>query len=220
METQDQPVFSRAGVETFPIPGRPRSYDIAPLSVRERAAAKADVVGEAGLYPTQEQLYAALRDALRDAAPANLDELLTIVDEAEQNPTDVALVARVSPVENACMSAPSYRALLAQRTRYMEAVPLIYARHALRGWDGEKLPPFRREKGLVPFDLLDVLPDDELRAIGMRAFALSQPNQAAEKNSAAPSRSSGTPMGTQARSSRSAGAATSLRAKKLKRTRG
>jgi hypothetical protein len=220
MSIQDQPVFSRAAIEAFPIPNRPRTYDIAPLTVRERAAAKAEVVAEAGLYPTQDQLYAALREALHEASPANLDELLHTIDEAEQNPLDLPLVARVAPIENACMSAASYRALLAQRTRYMEAVPLIYARHALRGWSGPQLPPFQRDKGVVPFDLLDVLPDDEMRAIGLRAFTLSQPNQATEGNSAAPSLSSETPTRSRGRSSRTAVGATLSRGKKSKRTPG
>jgi hypothetical protein len=216
LDTPEPPVFSKQDVDEFTPAGSPRTYVLAPLTVRERNAARTDVVAEAGLYPPQAQLYAAMRAAVQEAEPANLDELLLILDEAEANPEDLALVARVGPVESACMGASAYRALLAQRTRYMDAVPFVYFRHAVRDWRGPQLPAFRRERGVLPLDLLDLVPEDEMRAAGFRAFSLSQPTMAAAGNSGAPSPSSATRKDTRARSSRSAGGAISSRAKKSK----
>ena len=67
---------------------------------------------------------------------------------------------------------------------------------ALRGWDGPSLPPFRRERGSIPADLLDTLPDAEIEAVGWKASALMQPNASAEGNSAAPSPSPEIPAPT------------------------
>ena len=63
----------------------------------------------------------------------------------------------------------------------------------MRGWEGERLPPFARERGLVPEELLGVLPEDELLAVGWKAFSLMQPDQAAAGNSEPPSPSPQTP---------------------------
>ena len=69
----------------------------------------------------------------------------------------------------------------------------VYPRHALRGWDGPGLPPFQRVRGGVPAELLDLLPDDEIEAIGWKANELMQVAPSAEGNSAAPSPSSASP---------------------------
>jgi hypothetical protein len=49
------------------------------------------------------------------------------------------------------------------------------------------LPVFRRDKGLVLEELLDVLPASEVTAVGWRAFLLVSLDRSAEGNSAAPS---------------------------------
>jgi hypothetical protein len=56
--------------------------------------------------------------------------------------------------------------LLAARQRYLGTLPWVAARHALRGWEDDRLPPFRRLRGLVPDDPLDALPQDDVEAVG------------------------------------------------------
>lgn len=72
-------------------------------------------------------------------------------------------------------------------------LPWVAARHALRGWEGDGLPPFARTGGLVAADLLDLLPAEEIEAVGSRAAELMQPDRAAEGNSVPPTSSPATP---------------------------
>jgi hypothetical protein len=93
----------------------------------------------------------------------------------------------------ACMDVPVYAELRAAGERWTGMAPWVACRHALRGWDGPGLPAFRRDKGLVPEELLDALPASEVTAVGWRAFLLVSLDRSAEGNSAAPSPSPGTP---------------------------
>ena len=79
------------------------------------------------------------------------------------------------------------------RQRYAGMLPWVAARHALRGWEGDGLPPFARIGGMVPADLLDLLPGNEIEAVGSRAAELMQPDRSAEGNSEPPSSSPATP---------------------------
>jgi len=96
-------------------------------------------------------------------------------------------------IEAACAAIPSYAGLLAARQRYIGMLPWVAARHALRGWEGADLPPFKRDRGLVSEALMDALPQEDIEPIGWRASALMQPGRDAEKNSAAPSPSPASP---------------------------
>jgi hypothetical protein len=182
-----QPIFSRRQMESFTPPGTERSYSIAPLTFRERQAFRADLAREAGVYPGRALLLDALRAAVQEVSPDNAASLLTEIEAAEATPDDPAAHARLQAIEAACATVPTYAALLAARQHYLGMMPWVAARHALRGWDGPGLPPFRRERNLVPADLLDLLPDAELEAIGWQASALMQPDAAALGNSGAPS---------------------------------
>jgi hypothetical protein len=93
---------------------------------------------------------------------------------------------------------PVYAGLLAARQRYLGTLPWVAARHALRGWEGDGLPLFQRVRGLVPDDLLDAVPQDDVEAVGWRASTLMQPGRDAEGNSGAPSPSPETPAPTKA----------------------
>ena len=190
------PVFSRREAVTFTPDGSPRSYTIAPLTFRERQAFRAELAREGGLYPPRMQLIAALRSAVQEIAPDNAPALLADIDAAEATPDDVGAQTRLASIEAIAAEVPIYAALLAARERYLGTLPWVAARHALRGWDGPDLPPFRRERGSVPADLLDTLPDAEIEAVGWKASALMQPNASAEGNSAAPSQSPETPVPT------------------------
>lgn len=189
------PVFSRRDAVWFTPEGAPRSYLIAPLTFRERQAFRADLARDGGLYPPREQMLAALRAAVADLAPGNAHELLAVIDAADAAPDDAALQARLGAIEAACAAVPEYAELLGARQRYLGMLPWVAARHALRGWDGPGLPPFQRLRGTVTAELLELLPGDEVEAVGWKASVLMQPGADAEKNSAAlsPSGESQTP---------------------------
>jgi hypothetical protein len=192
-------IFSRRDAEWFEPPGADgRRYLIAPLTFRERQAFRADLAREGGFYPVEAQMYEALRAAVREVSPGNADELVAAIDAAEAALDDVAAQVRLASIEAACATVPVYAALLAARQRYLGTLPWVAARHALRGWDGDGLPEFRRERGAVPDELLDALPQREVEAIGWHASGMMNVTQAAEKNSAAPSPSPETQTPTEA----------------------
>jgi len=195
------PVFSAYDLVAFTPPGSPRTYRLAPLTYRERIAFRAALAREAGMRPSPQDVSNSLRAALREIAPANIDEALAVVDEADAAreaadaaPNDAALKAKLAEAQarlaviiTACMDVPVYAELRAAGERWTGMAPWVACRHALRGWDGPGLPAFRREKGLVPEELLDALPASEVTAMGWRAFLLVSLDRSAEGNSAAPS---------------------------------
>jgi hypothetical protein len=187
-------VFSRRDAEWFaPSGATGRRYLIAPLTYRERQAFRADLAREGGIYPSHAQMLDALRAAVREASPDNADELLAVIDASEATPDDAVMQVQLGTIEAACATVPVYAGLLAARQRYLGTLPWVAARHALRGWEGNGLPLFRRLRGLVPDDLLDALPQDDVEAVGWRASTLMQPGRDAEGNSGAPSLSPETP---------------------------
>ncbi len=192
-------VFSRRDAEWFaPHGATGRRYLIAPLTYRERQAFRADLAREGGIYPSHAQMLDALRAAVREASPDNAGELLAVIDASEATPDDAGVQVQLGTIEAACATVPVYAGLLAARQRYLGTLPWIAARHALRGWEGDRLPPFRRLRGLVPDDLLDALPQEDVEAVGWRASTLMQPGRDAEGNSGAPSPSPETPAPTTA----------------------
>jgi hypothetical protein len=188
MEKPMTVVFSRRDADWFaPSGAANRRYLIAPLTYRERQAFRADLAREGGIYPSHAQMLDALRAAVREASPDNADELLAVIDASEATPDDANVQVQLGSIEAACATVPVYAGLLAARQRYLGTLPWVAARHALRGWEGDGLPPFRRLRGLVPDDLLDTLPQDDVEAVGWRASTLMQPGRDAEGNSGAPS---------------------------------
>jgi hypothetical protein len=195
------PVFSAYDLVAFTPPGSPRTYRLAPLTYRERIAFRAALAREAGMRPSPQDVSNGLRAALREVAPTNIDEALAVVDEADAAreaadaaPNDAALKAKLAEAQaqlaviiTACMDVPAYAELRAAGERWIGMAPWVACRHALRGWDGPGLPVFRRDKGLVLEELLDVLPASEVTAVGWRAFLLVSLDRSAEGNSAAPS---------------------------------
>jgi hypothetical protein len=199
MEKPMTVVFSRRDAEWFaPHGATGRRYLIAPLTYRERQAFRADLAREGGIYPSHAQMLDALRAAVREASPDNAGELLAVIDASEATPDDAGVQVQLGTIEAACATVPVYAGLLAARQRYLGTLPWIAARHALRGWEGDRLPPFRRLRGLVPDDLLDALPQEDVEAVGWRASTLMQPGRDAEGNSGAPSPSPETPAPTTA----------------------
>jgi hypothetical protein len=190
------PIFTRRATFFFTPPGSPRRYTLAPLSFRERQARSGEMLRDLGLFPGAQVMMEALRDAVREASPANAPELLAAIDAAEETPGDAPAQLRLLAIENAFAGPTPYGALLEARQRHTSNLPLYAARYALRGWDGPDLPPFRREHGLVPMELLDEIDPDELEAVGWRAAGVSQLAGDDAKNSEAPSSSPETPSGS------------------------
>lgn len=188
-----QPVFSRRAEEAFVPEGSPRTYRIAPLTYLERQNYRADMTRRCGAMPNQAAMLSALRAAIREASPGNAAELLAVVEAYEIEPENEDLKARIAALEAVAAAVPVYAEQRALQERHLGMIPLVAAQHALRGWEGDMLPPFRRERGIVPEALIEVLPEGELLAVGWKAFSLMQPDQAAVGNSEPPSPSPQTP---------------------------
>jgi len=186
------PVFSRRADEVFKPEGSPRSYTLAPLTYMQRQDFRADLTRHGGGYPSQGELLAAIRAAIRETA-GNAAELLAVVDAYETAPEEPDCQARLAAIEAAVATVPVYAELHAARQRHIAAMPWAAARHALRGWEGDGLPAFRQVRGAVPDELLEMLPEDEVIAAGWRALDMMQPSDAASGNSEPPSPSSPTP---------------------------
>lgn len=180
------PILSRDDERWFQPVGSPRRYLLAPLTRRERNLFRRALVAEGAVMHSQAEMLAALRDALREIAPGNLSELLDMVDAAE---ADENARKALAPVEAIARSVPAYAARLADNVFYLNIYPGVLARFALRGWEGDGLPAFQRHNGLVPDALLDAVNDEELRALGWEASAMTFLPASAEKNSEAPSQS-------------------------------
>jgi hypothetical protein len=177
-------VFSATDLETFAPPGSPRSYTLAPLTYRQRTAMLRDLRREGGISPDTATIMEGLREAMREIAPANLAELLAIVDAAEAEPENPTMAARLRLVEQAAVDVPSYGRLLDAQARWAEALPFVALRHCLRGWSGPDLPPFPAvAQAPLPDALLDAIPGHELGAIGHRAYMLAVVGRRAEGNS-------------------------------------
>jgi hypothetical protein len=190
------PIFSALDTIDFTPPDSPRTYTLAPLTYRERQAYRRDLRIYGGVQPDRAVVMAGIRDALRQVAPANLDECLAIVDEAEAALGDEGTAARLAVVEQAIVDVPSYQAINQAQQRWRDAAPFVSAMHALRGWDGPGLPRFARDGGRVPEALLDHVPPLDMAAVGWRAFGLIHIGPDAEKNFEAPSPSPATPAPT------------------------
>ncbi len=180
------PILSRDDERWFQPIGSPRRYLLAPLTRRERNLFRRALVAEGAVMHSHETMLDALRDALREIAPGNLDELLAMVDAAQD---DDDARKDLAPVEAIARSVPAYASRLADNVFYLNIYPGVMARFALRGWEGEGLPPFQRHNGMVLDAALEGISDDELRAVGWEAATMTFVPASAEKNSEAPLRS-------------------------------
>ena len=180
----------RAPEETPPV------YLIAPLTLRERAAWQRDLTRSGATWHSDADVLAAVREAVREAAPDNEAEVLGAIDqligaladnpaamtppEGEDDPLAAARAA-YAPVEAVMRSHPSVASLIADRGYFNMIAPMLAAAHALRGWEGIDVP-FRRERGLVPEDVLERLKPEDMAACGWRAMALFRVGDTDAKN--------------------------------------
>ena len=182
----DTPILSRDDVRWFQPVGSPRRYLLAPLTRRERNLFRRAMVQDGAVTHTDADMFEALKAALREIAPGNLDDLLAMVDAAADDPDAKAALA---PVEAIARAVPAYAARVADNVFYLNIYPSVLARFALRGWEGDGLPAFARQNGMVPDALLEAVPDDDIRALGWEASTMTFITRSAEKNSEAPSQS-------------------------------
>lgn len=84
-------------------------------------------------------------------------------------------------VERAMLTHPRVAGMAAERSLFNSLAPMLAVAHALRGWEGVDVP-FARRNGVVPDDVLDRVPEDDLRAAGYRALELMRVSETARKN--------------------------------------
>lgn len=192
----ETPVFSALDTEDYTPPDSPRTYTLGALTFRERQAFKRDLRAYGGVQVSHRTILDGLRAALREVAPANMDELLGYIDAAEEAPDDERAQAMLSLIEQVVVDVPSYQMLNNAQQRWADACPFVGAMHGLRGWSGEGLPPFERVGGVVPEALLDAIPANELASVGWRAHVLAALGRRAVGNSEAPSPAPETPKPT------------------------
>lgn len=85
---------------------------------------------------------------------------------------------------------PRFAAMVADGVHYQQMAPVIAAQIFLAGWEGIETP-FRRRHGAVEENLLGVLPDEDVIAVGMKALELFAPSEEQAKNSGSRSPSRG-----------------------------
>jgi hypothetical protein len=182
----EEPVLSRRSIRK--VEGRRAIYDVAPLTIRERAAYRADMAGEGCRLPMRAELLEGLASAMKELAPDNLADLLAVIARAEAaqgdgaDPMAKADEDALRVMESAARQVPAYAAMLADQVRWFSMMPLVTARHALRGWNSDLLPPFQRLRGLVPDELLEECGEEDLSIIAAAAIDMMQVTKAQEKN--------------------------------------
>ena len=182
----EEAILSRRA--TREVQGKRGIYTVAPLTIRERAAYRADMAREGCRLPMRDELLAGLASAMKELAPDNLPELLEVIARAEAamadgaEPVTKADEDALRVMESAARKVPAYAAMLADQVAWFSLMPLVTARHALRGWNSKLLPPFARVRGLVPDELLEEVGEEDLSAIAGAAMELMQVTKAQEKN--------------------------------------
>ena len=182
----EEAILSRRA--TREVEGKHGIYTVAPLTIRERAAYRADMAREGCRLPMRDELLAGLSSAMKELAPDNLPELLEVIARAEAamadgaEPVTKADEDALRVMESAARKVPAYAAMLGDQVAWFSLMPLVTARHALRGWNSKLLPPFARVRGLVPDELLEEVGEEDLSAIAGAAMELMQVTKAQEKN--------------------------------------
>lgn len=176
-------------------PGAP-VYLISPATLMQRAEYRSTLSGFGVRHPSDAEFFAALRDGLKAVeAEADLAVLDTVESVAAQEGAllDEATAKRMAHLRQwAAEYVPAFGALLRQRLRFDGVSTVLAAQMFLRGWENVNLT-FARKDGVVPMDLLDQLPEEHVKEISDKAFALMSVTRAHAKNSVSPPRSKGAP---------------------------
>lgn len=173
-------------------------YLVKPATRLEKAEWRRDLARMRCHYPADAEMLAALRGALRALAPANLADLLALVDEIEAiaDPLDrFARLPELKPLADLVRPfADELLRLETARQFYLDVAPLLAAARFLVGIEGGDVPYRREAEGLVAEDVLEALSDSAINQIGSKAMALFNLSEAQAKNSAAPSPSQPSPL--------------------------
>lgn len=184
----------------FRFPADGPTYLLAVPSYLQRAAFRRDLRAAGADYPGDAALLAALREDLTAIAPANLEELLALVDGAESAANagddaaaDPELGGRIGDLARLARSAGGrYAALEGDREFWLAVAPLVACQHFLIGWEGrDEAFALRRDRATDV--TLSFLTENEVRAVGYTALGLLRPDADTVGNSASPSPSPGGP---------------------------
>ena len=164
-------------------------------SLFARAQFRRDLAAAGAEYPGNKKLFEALRADLAAAAPANLDDLLSLVDLADSETGDMDPDIRrdfEAAARLARAMGGEYAGMEGARVYFLEVAPICAARICLTGWDGIAAP-FERRNGVATDAALRRLTAADLKAVGERSLGLLFLDEAATKNSESPSPSRGGP---------------------------
>lgn len=176
-----------------------RTYMLAPLTLRERAAVARAVVGEVGTYPTDEEFRETLREAAlavldpedATAAVRVLEELAALEVAGDQTDDEVsAALASLRKQADRLQGRLSrqdgrVRELIAARSGWLDAWVDATARATIRDWEGLEAPCIRRH-GLVSAEAMLAVPDDDLAPLFARCQAIQEVSREQEPDSASP----------------------------------
>lgn len=168
-------------------PDPPPVYLIRPATVLDRAAFRRDMTAVGARYHQKAAQISALRRALQEVAPANLDQLLADIDavEAGGDLAKAALPAVAEIEQKIARADPRYAELIADNEHWLEVAPHLAFRRFVAGWENVSVP-FAQRGGLVAEATAEALPADHVVSVGYEAIRLFSPTKDEEKNSAPP----------------------------------
>ncbi len=173
-------------------------YLLAPPTQQQRREFRVRLAAMgADRYPSDTERLAGLRRAFRELgafADVDTDTAISAIEDAQSaavtgGTLEETLADVIEHMSDAAMAWPPYRQLMGKRAAYREYAPLIAMQMYLVGWEhgpGE----FRRTKGGVPDDVLDMIEPSHQQAIGQQCLMLMAVSPAAAKKSVPPAKSS------------------------------
>jgi len=177
-----------------------RRYLLAVPTIPTRARFRSALAAAGVIAHAHAEFAAAARETLLEVNTEETLGLLSLCDRvAEVGPSALEGddAVRWKDVSNTLMRVdPRYRQLVADNTYYLEMAPVIAARVFLTGWENTGLPFQPGLDGLISNDLIEAVAEKfrgDLFQIWVKIVAMLSPDQSAEKNSASPSPSSGSP---------------------------
>lgn len=184
------PLSAKALMPFTPVEGGP-TYMLAVPTMMQRAAYRRDVQATGARYVQDADMLEILREGIRavvedDAQPA----LLEIIDSYESISTDPAklledkaLLADIAAIEAKIgKHYPDYAEAQADRTFWLGVAPYVAFRHFVRSWDGLDAT-YEARAGKVTEACMELVPEDDIVAVGWKLLTLMNPTKADAKNS-------------------------------------
>ncbi|WP_150002283.1 hypothetical protein [Iodidimonas gelatinilytica] len=166
-------------------------YLLKPADVFERALYESDMDRFGCRFHADTEMFEEARAALK-ASGGDVAPLFDLVDQVQMNPDslDDDMRRRWERLERSLVEDwPAYREMVAMRSRYVRLMPLCAARRFLKGWENGPCEFRMGPDGMVPNEMLNLIPPADLLAIGteLRRMMYLRPEE--EKNLSAPSSS-------------------------------